>query len=350
MRIFHEYGDLRHFLSLFYLKEKYQAVDRLDYITFDPMKVIYKTLKNLDIKYFTGNITMLLRTLMEANNMINIVGMAPLHYFVYYFRKLRHKRKPMIYFTSWPYWDFGNEQNPWVHRLPDLRREWLSFVQEVDAVVCVTNTACKALENFSSNVFHIPHSVDTEIFKPIKSSKDNEKIKILYVGRLTIEKGIKHLIEVIIKGAWKNIEFWFVGSGKLSRLIKSLEQKYPVRYFGYVSDQKILAKIYQISDILVLPTISEELFGIVLIEAMACGLPTIATNTIGPMEIIKNGTTGIVIPKGDIKALKNAIEMLIQDETLRRKMGMNGREEAIKKYDVAVVSKQWMKVIEKVLK
>ncbi|MEM3394014.1 MAG: glycosyltransferase, partial [Candidatus Methanomethylicia archaeon] len=167
-------------------------------------------------------------------------------------------------------------------------------------------------------------------------------------GRLVPEKGIGYLIKVITGMQWKNTEFWFVGDGKLRSFIEALEQKYPVKYFGYIDDQKILAKIYQSADILVLPTISNELFGIVLIEAMACGLPVIATDTVGPREIIKNGVTGFIIPRRDIKALREAIMLLIQDHALRKRMSIKAREEAIKKYDVSIISDRWLKIMRKI--
>ncbi|MEM2661418.1 MAG: glycosyltransferase family 4 protein [Nitrososphaeria archaeon] len=337
--ILHEYGPKRHYEALFHLKER-DLLKKINIVKFSiPYLFLY------EFRSIPKELVGLSKLLLHANDNI-VVGAAPYDAIVTYLLQLK-KKNNLIYHTSWPFWD--KDIGPKKSILLGIKRLWKEFLRDL-MVVTVTKYAKHSLEKIGINAFHIPHSVNTEIFKPLEATKSNNKVHILYVGRLVPEKGIGYLIKVITGMQWKNTEFWFVGDGKLRSFIEALEQKYPVKYFGYIDDQKILAKIYQSADILVLPTISEELFGIVLIEAMACGLPTIATNTIGPMEIVKNGTTGIVIPKGDIKALKNSIEMLIQDEALRKKMGTNGREEAIKKYDVAVVSKQWMKVIEKVLK
>lgn len=361
LKIFHEYGDPRHFLALEFLKDIGIISDIVN-IVFDPKVIIYRALKNLNLNYMVRNTALLLKSLLsQETDHINIVGMAPLHYFVHYFRKLKLGKKPVIYYTSWPYWNFEKHYGRWVHVYPfDLRKTWMNFLEEVDAVVCVTKSSCKALKRYSENVFWIPHTVNTTLFKPKEKLKERDPVVILFVGRLVEEKGVLELIEVAkrIKNLRKNIEFWFVGHGPLAYYLSRLEGQLPIKYLGYISNT-LLPKVYQKVDVVVLPSKRkrnwEELFGIVLIEAMSCSLPVIASNHVGPREIITHGYDGFLVQSNPnlnkeafVKELTDYILLLAENKDLRLRMGQRGRRKAEQLYDVKVVAKKWREVLEKV--
>jgi len=158
---------------------------------------------------------------------------------------------------------------------------------------------------------------------------------------------IDYLLGLICAWEWKDVEFWFVGEGILKKQIEKMQGKYPVRYFGYIENQEKLAEVYRQADIFILPASAtyEELFGIVLIEAMASGLPVIAANSLGPSEIVDHGVNGYLIPKGNVKALGKAIKHLLENPELRKRMGKEGRKKALEKYDEAIVAKQWQQVM-----
>jgi glycosyltransferase involved in cell wall biosynthesis len=358
LRIFHEYGDPRHFLALFFLKEKEGIINDIEQVVFDPKILVYKTLKKLDFSYMVKNITSLFRSMSSYDkDAINIVGMAPLHYFVYYFQKLNTKN-PIVYFTSWPYWNFEKCYDCWVHEYPlDLRKPWMDFLKNVNAIVCVTKVSYQALKRYSKKCFWIPHSVDTTLFKPRHKPKEHDPIRVLFVGRLVEEKGVLELIDVAkkIKACQKNVEFWFVGQGPLRSYLDKLKKQLPIRYLGYI-DNTLLPKVYQEADILVLPSKGEELFGIVLIEAMSCGLPVIASNRVGPREIITHGHDGFLVqsdPNLDrtkfIEELTEYIYLLAENMDLRREMSLRGRRKAEQLYDVKVVAERWREVLETVM-
>jgi glycosyltransferase involved in cell wall biosynthesis len=363
LRIFHEYGDPRHFSALFFLKERKDIISNIEQIVFDPKILVYKTLpQKLDFSYMVKNIASLFRSMLSYDkDAINIVGMAPLHYFVYYFQKLNLK-DPTVYFTSWPYWDFGKRYGCWVREYPlDLRKPWMDFLKNVNAIVCVTKASYQALKRYSKKCFWIPHSVDTTLFKPRHKPKEHDLIGVLFVGRLVEEKGVLELIDVAkkIKACQKNVEFWFVGQGPLRSYLDKLKKQLPIRYLGHI-DNTLLPKVYQEADILVLPSKRkrrwEELFGIVLIEAMSCGLPIIASNHVGPREIITHGHDGFLIrndPNLDrtkfIEEIAKYICLLAENMDLRREMGLRGRRKAEQLYDVKVVAERWREILETVM-
>lgn len=285
---------------------------------------------------------------MKADRLI--VGMAPFSPLAYYFLFLKKvmPTNSIIYFSSWPYW--GNENKyRWRPCTPFIKMVWKKFLNGTRAVA-ITETARQGLEEQGAQAYQIPHSVDTSVFKPKKAGMEGAT-KILYVGRMIPKKGIRYLLNIASEMSAQDVEFWFVGDGPLREEIQEAQQNCRIKYFGYIDKIETLAGIYSEADIFVLPSYAtehwEELFGIVLIEAMSCGLPIIATNCIGPQEIVKHGENGYIVPQKDEEALKEKLQILVDDKELRQKMGSYGRKLAEEKYDVKKVSEMWWKVLSK---
>ena len=97
--------------------------------------------------------------------------------------------------------------------------------------------------------------------------------------------------------------------------------------------RKDIPRIIASLDLLVL-TSEKEHFGRVLIEAMACAKPVVATNAGGVPEIVKDGETGILVPPKDSSAMAEAIITLLQDKERARRMGLAGRERVEKMFDI----------------
>jgi glycosyltransferase involved in cell wall biosynthesis len=112
-----------------------------------------------------------------------------------------------------------------------------------------------------------------------------------------------------------------------------------------VSDNERLADIYRNADLLVLPShrhgVWEELFGIVLIEAMACETPVVATDCVGPSEIIEDGTNGFLIEQHDMGALQKVIEDIASRPSLSKRLGEQARRDVVNNYDISPVADQW---------
>jgi N-acetylgalactosamine-N,N'-diacetylbacillosaminyl-diphospho-undecaprenol 4-alpha-N-acetylgalactosaminyltransferase len=170
---------------------------------------------------------------------------------------------------------------------------------------------------------------------------------ILAVGRLCRQKGFDILINAFAKSNLKNkIKLIILGEGKernnLEKLIVKLNLKKQVLLYGKVDNPFIYMKH---ATFFVLSSRYEG-FGIVIIEALACETPVVATNCKSdPSEIIENGKNGLLVPVEDVESLKMAMDKLFYDKELHVKLKTNARR-SVKKYDIKNVAKDWIKLFE----
>jgi glycosyltransferase involved in cell wall biosynthesis len=186
-------------------------------------------------------------------------------------------------------------------------KAWTGFLDGMVSVG-VTKVCSEAVSRYGARAVHISHAVDTEVFRPGPSGRDiADRVRVLFVGNLLQLKGIHIIMEMITGRQWRSTEFCFVRTGPYEAQIRDLERSgYPVKCLGPVHYRNGLSGIYRRADMLTLPSIrigrEEEKFGIVLVEAMACQLPVIATDCIGPREIVDDGETGLLIPQHEVRA------------------------------------------------
>lgn len=161
--------------------------------------------------------------------------------------------------------------------------------------------------------------VDLKTFYKKKIRKKNQEFTIISSGEVSIRKGSHLLIEAFSNLKIPNIKLLFVGNIEkgLNFYLKKIKNL-NVHFLGK-KNEKELNEIYNTSDIFILNSL-EDGFGMVIPQAMACGLPVITTYNTGASEIIENNKNGFVIKPGDIKSLKNKIEKLYFDKKLRNKM------------------------------
>src|SRR3989344_3334353 len=219
--------------------------------------------------------------------------------------------------------------------------------------IAVTDKSRVVLENEgvnSGNIRVIPPGLDTKRFKP-SGKIENDKLTILFVGRLVEEKGILDLINAI--KYLKDIRLQIVGEGPLKFRIIKLSKEYNIdmKFINSV-DYFDMPKIYNSCSIFCLPSkpnkIWEEQFGYSLIEAMACGKPVVSTLSGSIPEVIDK-KTGILVKPGSVEELRDALIKLIEDKKLRENSGKNGRKRVLEKYDGNVVVKQIKEVYENYL-
>lgn len=181
----------------------------------------------------------------------------------------------------------------------------------------------------------IANGIDVANFRPEHSlQKDKPFIITLGGTRITERKGINYLVEALSKLHLKypNIFLKLVGEGNekenLEKLIKDLKLENFVEFVGIVSREKI-AFYYQEASLFVLPSLNEGMSNAML-EALASGLPILATKTGGTTELVTDGENGFIIKMKDADDLAQKIELLINDNDLRQKMGLASREKAQK--------------------
>ena len=125
--------------------------------------------------------------------------------------------------------------------------------------------------------------VDLEIFKPKKGRKKNKKPILLNVGRVAVEKNLEAFLKIDLP-----YEKWVVGDGPA---LKELKKKYPEVIFHGAKNKEELEYYYNKADVFVFPS-KTDTFGLVLLEAMACGLPVAAFPVSGPLDVIGSSNAG----------------------------------------------------------
>ena len=242
-----------------------------------------------------------------------------------------------------------------------------------------------ALPEFASRIRTVHNPVDVGHFTPDSSERrSREAPTVLFVGRLSPEKGLHVLLEAFRTVARENpdLRLDIVGSEGVApfhlfaslgdsgvvasirpfydttpwaRLRTRLRGEYPrrlrwledtsyfgrlqrmaiknrVRFLGHVANEK-LPEHYRRAAVCVMPSISET-FGIPLVEAMACGTPTIATKAGGMPEIVQHQRTGLLVEVGDAAGLADAIRRLISDAALQQRMSDAARARAVDHFSI----------------
>jgi glycosyltransferase involved in cell wall biosynthesis len=171
----------------------------------------------------------------------------------------------------------------------------------------------------------IPYGVDTQRFcPPPQPRRRPSPFRVLFVGLLGEFKGISYLLQAYRRFCKVNTELHLVGN-----IAPGAEVYLPFRdlyrHTAHVP-QAQLPEVYRAADVFVLPTLAEGL-GLVVLEAMACGLPVIVTPR-GPNEVVRDGVDGYVVPAGDSNSIIEALELLYSDAELRLQLGRNARSQA----------------------
>ncbi len=182
--------------------------------------------------------------------------------------------------------------------------------------------------------------VDPTVFAPTGESarKKAGPWAIGYVGRLVAEKGVETLLKaaagLVVDGGWR-LEFTGSGplEGRLRRLAAELGLAGRVRFTGQVASVEMPARLGAL-DVLVLPSRTrpnwKEQFGRVLIEAMACGVPVIGSDSGEIPHLI--GDAGLIFPEGDAEALRDCLARLLADADLQRELAARGRARVLAHY------------------
>jgi D-inositol-3-phosphate glycosyltransferase len=118
--------------------------------------------------------------------------------------------------------------------------------------------------------------------------------------------------------------------------------------FVPIPDAEALVRLYQSASVFVLPS-DEEGLGLVILEAMACGIPVISTRSGGPEGIITDGVDGYLVGLDDEKAMADTLARLLTDETLNERMGEAARETIMRKYEAGVAGKAFLDIYDELL-
>lgn len=198
---------------------------------------------------------------------------------------------------------------------------------------CSSYNARQIQSRYKKNVNVIFNGVDNERFKVVERKGQlrqaigipDNAIVLMSVGRIVVWKGLNIIVSAL--PSCKNIYYLVVGEGPRESQLEQLAIQHGVaeRVIMYGSvEHSFLPELYPEADIFVQPSVGEEAFGISVIEAMACGLPVLASDSGGLPEVVDDGVTGKIVQSGNVKAWASAINQLGADQGLRISMGEAG--------------------------
>ncbi|MFQ6083629.1 MAG: glycosyltransferase family 4 protein [Candidatus Aminicenantia bacterium] len=207
---------------------------------------------------------------------------------------------------------------------------------------------------FSKNLHIIPGGVDMSAFPSQfdtslideKYGMKNKKV-VLFTGRLVSQKGVRYLVRAAkdIKG-----ELVLIGEGPEKQYLISLIEKKGlknVRLLGYVSSEE-LPKFYYRADVFVTPSVWDEPLGLTILEAMAAKTPVVATRKGGIPLLVKPGFNGVFVRPRNSEKIAQAVNKLLENDKLRKKMGEAARETVEKKFTWKRTAKKFNSLYKKI--
>jgi D-inositol-3-phosphate glycosyltransferase len=243
-------------------------------------------------------------------------------------------------------------QQPWEQEPPRRLRSERTVLHQSDAVVAESPASRQhMLQEYAvdpAKVHIIPGGVDTSVFCPQDRQQARhalalhaEQPMLLFVGRLQPIKGIDTLLQAaqVVRQQHPQVQVLIVGGGveapdtyeaqELQRLHGLSEQfglQHNVRFIK-AQPQHVLAQYYAAADVFVMPSHYES-FGMVVLEAMACGTPVVASRVGGLTSTVVHERTGFLVPEGAWQAFAQAILRLLEAPALRRTFGQAGIQRA----------------------
>jgi len=161
-----------------------------------------------------------------------------------------------------------------------------------------------------------PYGVETDLFRPLP--KMDDAFRVIYVGALSLRKGVQYLLEAVAELKLAKFETWLIGSSlpETRTILSRYRDRF--KYVGVI-DRRRLSYYYSQGSVFVLASVEEGL-ALVQAQAMACGLPVIATTNTGAPDLFTDGVEGFIVPIRDPEAIREKILLLYQNPALREEM------------------------------
>jgi len=237
--------------------------------------------------------------------------------------------------------DYNPYRLKFAHQL--LKPLWRAVVRGAAIVICPSRRLRGLVGQAGATVpvEIIPNGLDVP--SEAKGRVEGRLRRILIVGRMVQLKGVQHVLAAL-NGSSKDYELHVVGDGPYLSTLRQLAEPYGtrVKFWGWLDGRSAQFKeLFETSSLFILPSESEN-FPVVLLEAMAAGLPIITTTGTGCDEVV--GNAAILVPPTDVPALRQAMKLLVENEPLRRKMGEAGRRRLEEQFSWPVVARRYVDV------
>jgi glycosyltransferase involved in cell wall biosynthesis len=151
-------------------------------------------------------------------------------------------------------------------------------------------------------IWQVPYGADQSIFHP-RAEGPPAQFRMIFAGQLSLRKGVKSLLDALTLGGHPDwlVDFYGPDSGEIGADLKAYSGPTPLHFHGAVSQSGLAAALRQ-SSVLVLPS-WEEGFGLVVPQALNCGIPAIVSDRVGAKDLIRHRVNGSIFPAGDASAL-----------------------------------------------
>lgn len=243
---------------------------------------------------------------------------------------------PMVHVGEWmatvreEYARWGSNAARYPNLFPrSLVRRMEQEYAEADYIVVLSRFARDTFAERGVNgerLLWLPLGVDVTHFHPGEASPDSP-FRVIYVGRIELLKGVHYLLRAFAELDLPGAELWLVGPA-LPEMAPFLERyRGAYRHFGEVP-QAQLPRYYTACSVAVLPSIGDG-FGLVILEAMASGLPVIATDHTAAADLMTDGLHGFIVPVRDVRALKEKLAYLYGHRHEAQAMGARARERVV---------------------
>lgn len=216
---------------------------------------------------------------------------------------------------------------------PFLRR----YFYALHGLIAVSDAALRSCARYFPGPYRIiPNGIDTEFFRPDVApipALNNGRPKVLFMGRFEPRKGLKYLLMAVpeIVRAVPDFQLVVVGTGLFGYAYKGYLDKAcedNVFWPGLIPGEE-RPRYVASCDVFCSPAIGHESFGIVLLEAMACGRPVVASDIAGYRTVVADGVHGRLVAPRDVNGIAAAIVELLKNPERRRQLGTAGRQRAL---------------------
>lgn len=254
----------------------------------------------------------------------------------------------------------GYDINPFY--IENYKKDYKKLFENVDEITVnsiYTKDLLLKINSDLKNINILPVGLDTSFFKKEDVDQSTINKTILYVGRLIPLKGSNLTIDILYelhKRGYQNVKLIIIGDGELKialqEKIENLRLENYILLKGSLSQEKVKEEM-NCASLLLLPGIHDPLTkraetqGLVIQEAESMELPVVVSNVGGMKYGLLPNVSGFVVDESDVNGFADAIEKLLNNDELQRKMGERGRKFVVKKYDSKILIKQLISIYQK---
>lgn len=213
---------------------------------------------------------------------------------------------------------------------PLILKKLLRELAEADYLAVTSEfTKQSLLENgiAEQRILFTPLGVDLDSFTPAVAPRPDDIFRVVYVGQLCVRKGLPYLLAAWQKLSLQHAELVLVGDvvAELRDELHGYLDRNPTIRLRQYTDNPVNA--YQTSDVCVLPAL-EDGFGLVVLEAMACGIPVIVTEQTGAKDCVRPNVDGFIVPTANVEAIAEILRSCYRERDQLRTMGQQARQQA----------------------